>query len=329
MKDFIYKKTVLIFLLSVFSFFPFISKSENQINTQESDIIINVSPQNPEPYQRVTINLISYATDLNRAMITWQKGSEIVSSGYGKTSYSFDGSAPDTSIVFDIKITTEEMISSINKRVSINFSEVVLLWESVNGYTPPFYKGKSFVSKKGKIKVVAIPNTNKSNPGNFSYSWGLEDEIKNEISGYGKNYIILNNNYLDNKEKIKVIATSINNQFSASKEITVPIVSPFIVFYKKTTEEGVLYNKGTTNEMSANQGENTIVATPYYLEYKGYEDDFNYQWKINDSIIKTPSKKTEITVRPTSSGGYSEIEVYLKGINNILQEARGLLKLNL
>lgn len=328
MKDF-KQKIVLIFYIAVFSFFPFTSRSENQINTQENDIIIDVSPQNPEPYQKVTINLTSYATDLNRAMIVWQRGSEIVSSGYGKTSYSFDGSAPDTSVVFDIKITTEEMISSINKRVFINFSEVILLWESVNGYVPPFYKGKSFVSKNGKIKIVAIPNTNKSNPGNFSYSWKLGDEVKNDISGYGKDYIKFNNNYLDSEEKIKVITTSLNGNFSASKEITIPIVSPFIVFYKKTTEDGVLYNKGTINEMSANQGENTIVATPYYLEYKGYEDDFNYQWKINDSIIKTPSKKTEITVRPTSIGGYSEIEVYFKNINNILQEAKGLLKLNL
>jgi hypothetical protein len=92
-------------------------------------------------------------------MIQWQSGSNIVLSGYGKTSYSFKASGPNTITIIDVVIGIPGSIDNIKKRIAITPSEVELMWEGVDSYTPPFYRGKSFPSAEGLIKVVAIPNT--------------------------------------------------------------------------------------------------------------------------------------------------------------------------
>jgi len=320
-----------ILILSIISILPTFSHAEIEIGVLESDINSEIIPENPEPYEDVTIKLTSYATDINKAMIVWQNGSDVVLSGYGKTTYTFKALGPDSLSIIDIKITPSGAINSITKRVIINPSEVVLIWESINGYTPPFYKGKSFPSREGSIKVVALPNTNtiKSSKGNVVYTWKSNGNTALNSSGYGKDSFVFKNSLLKEKEIVGVTASSINGTYNAKKEINIPIVSPKIIFYKKSPSEGVLYNQAIAEETEMIGGEMTLVAVPYFLSFKDREDNFNYSWKINDEKIKTPNKKMELTIRPTSRGGYANISLGLESASEIFQYVTGQIKLNL
>jgi len=73
----------------------------------------------------------------------------------------------------------------------------------------------------------------------------------------------------------------------------------------------------------------TIVAEPYFLSLKGHENNFIYSWQINGERIATPSKKTELTIRPTSRGGYATIDVVIENLNELFQKVSNQLKLNL
>lgn len=321
---------VVVFIFGIGYVLPFTSWAENQINVQESEINVEVTPSTPQPYQDVTINITSYATDINKAMITWQSGSNIVLSGYGKTSYSFKALGPDTISIFDIKIVPPGSMS-ISKRVVINPSEVILMWEAVDGYTPPFYRGKSFVSKEGMIKVVAIPNTKviTSGKGNVVYTWKKDGETTLSASGYNKDAFVFKNSILKDRENVSVSVSSVNSQYNSAGDIVVPIISPMVLFYKKSPSDGVLYNNAIVNNTSISQGETTLVAEPYFLASKNKEGSFTYTWKINGDRIATPSKKTELTVRPTSEGGYANIEFFMDSINGLFQNVAGRVKLNL
>lgn len=130
------------FLLGMTSV-PLLSRAEMQIEVQEGEIEVKTNPSNPQPYQNVTITLSSYATDLNKAIISWQGESGTLISGIGKTSYSFTAGGPNTTTIFSINIKPTGSMSTITKRVVIAPSEIEIMWEAVDGYTPPFYKGKS------------------------------------------------------------------------------------------------------------------------------------------------------------------------------------------
>ncbi|MFA6354934.1 MAG: hypothetical protein WCW65_00710 [Candidatus Paceibacterota bacterium] len=310
---------------------PVFSFAETQITVQEDEIIVSVSPKNPQPYEEVSISLSSFATDLNKAIITWQIDSKIVLSGIGKTGYSLTASGPNTTILLNITIKPVGAINTISKRIILSPSEVELLWESLDGYVPPFYKGKAFPSRGGTIKVIAIPNTDtiKSGSGSISYTWKNNGEVLLGVSGYNKNSYVFKNDLFDSKNEITVTTSSVGENYNAEKTIEVGAYNPKILFYKKSPTEGVLYNTALENNTILNEDEMTLVAVPYFLAIKGNEDNFLYNWSINGDPIQTPSKKTELTIRPTSRGGYADINLVLESVNELFQKVTGQLRLTL
>ena len=314
-------------LLSV----PFFSVKALNVSIEDSDIIVNTTPSSPEPYQNTTIELSSYSTNLNKASIEWKTGSKVLLSGIGKTKYSFQTSGPNISVVFNITINPAEGGDPVNKRVVITPSEIEMLWEAVDGYVPPFYKGKAFVPKEGSIKVVAIPNTNtiKSSKGDVEYLWKNGDTNDQDASGYNKDSFIFRNKVINSTENISVTASSIDNNYSATSDIEVPIVDPKIIFYKKSPTEGILYNKALVTQINMPENEMTIVAVPYFLSVAGNENNIQYTWNINGKEIETPSKENELTVNPTDRGGYAVINLVIENLNLLFQKVNNTLRINL
>lgn len=310
---------------------PYFSFAEMQIETQDSEIIVETSPNNPEPYQDVTINITSYATNLDKAIITWEQGDRTVLSGIGKKSYSFKTKGPGSSEIFNISITPVGSMTTINKRVVISPSEIEIMWESVGGYTPPFYKGKALPISGSQIRAVAIPNTQtiKSGSGSLTYTWKNGDETQPEASGYNKNAYEFKNSLFEDISEITVIASSVSGNYGAEKSISIPMYKPKIIFYKKSPTEGVLYNSALDKEISMFEDEMTIVSEPYFASWKGHENDFIFSWQVNGKSIQTPSKKTELTIRPTSRGGFATINVVIENTNELFQQISNSLKLNL
>ena len=307
-----------IFVLLSILFIPIHSSFAIDIPIQASDISAETIPENPEPYQNVTIKISSYATDLNKAKVEWTNNGKVILSGVGETSYSFKALGPNSALIFNIAITPENSINKINKQIVVKPSEIDLLWESVDGYTPLFYKGKSFVSPEGMIKVVGIPNTNtiKSGKGSMAYSWKSKDSNVVSASGYNKDSYVFKNSELNSTEDITVIASSVDGQYDATKQINIPIVSPKIIFYKKSPTDGILYNQALVDDTLMSENEFTIVVEPFFLAYKNKESAFTYDWKINGESIATPSRKTELTIRPTSRGGYANISITMEDLKS-------------
>lgn len=320
-------------LLSLFSLIikPTPSLGATDTGITGSDINVDLTPENPQPYSDITINLSSYATDLNKANIQWKNGKNILLSGYGKTSYSFKTFGSDVGISFSIVITPADSGASITKNITINPQEVNVLWESMDGYTPPFYRGKSFVSPEGMIKVVAIPNSSTlgSFRGKVTYTWKNGDKTDLGMSGYNKDSYVFKNSNLNDQENIGVQASSLDGSYNAANNVTIPIINPLLIFYKKSPTEGVLYSQALIGETPVPEDEVTIVAVPYFMSIKGQSGYLDYKWQVNGNDISTPSKKTELTLHPTSHGGYADINLAIENANLIFQKISAQLKLNL
>lgn len=331
MKNFITKASLLKFLILGIIFIPLVSFAESQILIQESEIDVEVIPENPQPYEEVTIIVNSYATDLDRAIISWQGSSGTVLSGIGKTSYTFTAPGPNDSVYFDIVISPVGEMNTIKKRIVINPSDMDIMWESVDGYTPPFYKGKSLPANGSIIRVVAIPNTNtiRSGNGSIDYTWKKDDKTIQEASGYNKNSYVFKNGLLDLTNNLSVTASSVEGNYGAEKEVSIPLFDPKLIFYKRSPNEGILYNNALNKEFFMSEDEATVVAEPYYLSIKNNQNLFSYDWKINGQGISTPTKKTELTISPTSRDGYATIDFAIESISGLFQVAKNSLKITL
>ncbi len=313
--------------LSIFVSMPNNLLAAFRIN--DGDINIEILPDNPEPYSDVTIKVSSFATDLNRANMEWKVNGKIVLAGTGRTSYSFQTQGPNTITTIDVNITPADGIA-VNKQITVRTSEIEMLWQAIDSYTPAFYKGKALPIQEGRIKVVAFPNTvnvSKANKKSMVYGWSRNNSAVQSASGFGKDSFTFANNVLMNTENIKVSASSPDNSFNAIGSLGINISKPKLVFYKKSPINGILYDEALVGSATMIEEEMTVVAEPYFMNRNS--SDLLYYWKINNNFIDTPSKRTELTIRPSSRGGYATIELSIESATKLFQSVANNIKINL
>lgn len=307
----------------LFIFLLCLSQSTSSvIIAQGEDVSINIVPTNPKPFGQATISVESFALSLNNAQIDWRANGKTVLSGQGKTTYTFTVGGPNTSTTLDITIIPNDGSTSIKKTINITPSDIDLLWESVDSYTPPFYKGKALPTKQSQIKIVAFPNTSglsQTNQKNITYSWKNNFNTIKNASGTGKNKYIFSNSDIKNTEKISVEALGPGGAYKASGSAVINIESPQVLFYKKSPLEGILYQTSLKDGDYIQENEITLVVEPLFMTFKDGASSLKYTWKINGNSIETPDNPRELTVRPSSRGGYATIEFGLENTSKLFQ----------
>ncbi len=290
-------------------FFAFSAHAE--INS--SDIVLDISPNYPAPNQSVTATLTSFVTDINKAYISWSVNGKEALSGVGKKTFSFSAGGVNTTSTLEANIQTFNG-PSVVKRAGLAPAGLDLLWQAPDSYAPPFYKGKIFAGTEGTFKVVAMPNL-ATNSANLTYVWTKDNNGAPDSSGWGKNYFIFKNNYLEKDNTVGVAISDVSGNTNATGTITLQTVPPTILFYKKDPTLGIKYEQAIENGSNINKNGETLVAEPYFFSTKNINStDLTFDWSINGQTISTPSPKNILSIKP--SGGKAGQAFIKVGINN-------------
>ncbi len=287
---------------------------------QNTDVTLNINPTYPAPNQNINATLGSYVLDLNKANISWSVNGKEIISGVGKKSFSFNTGNMGSSLILEARMNTIDG-QSIIKNITLTPTEMDMLWEAYDSYTPPFYKGKALAPSQGIFKVVAIPNlitsTGKSNASNLSYSWSKDSTSQPDYSGWGKSYFIFKNSYLDENNVVQVTASDISGTTNTSGTITLNTVKPQIIFYKKNLSLGTQWEKALTNGLQINANGEILVVEPYFFSPKNIQSpDLTFDWSFNGQPTQTPDPKNILAIKPVSGQtGSARIKV---AINNTL-----------
>lgn len=295
---------------------------------RDVDIVTNVAPQNPKPFQDVNITLESYATDLNKALIEWSGSGKVFFKSVGATDFSFKTGAIGTQSVIDIKIRTVEG-DILQKRIVLVPGDMDMLWQATDSYVPPFYKGKALPAREGAIKIIAVPSGSDGIQSNNTFTWKLNDKTQLEQSGYKKNSFSFNLSLDEKEDFVEVSSSAATGNNQSNGDLTLSGTSPIILFYKKSPDEGILYNNTFKKEVNMNTDEMTIVSVPYFISDEDNSSTNIYSWKINGGDIDTPPKRNELTVRPTAKGGYAEINLEIENTLKLFQKVAQKLTINL
>ena len=210
-----------------------------------SSILVNVAPSNPAPYENTNITLTSYANNLDSVLISWSVDGKNVLSGIGKKSFLVKAPASGSETVIAAVVSLPD--GEIEKRIVIKPSTMVLLFQANDSYVPPFYKGKALPTLDSEVKVVAMPEI-KTGSGlidsqNMTYVWRKDYTNIQDASGYGKNFFIYTNDYLEDLNNISVTASTIDQNSSVAGSISVGTSDPKLLFYKNDSALGIFWDK--------------------------------------------------------------------------------------
>jgi len=185
-------------------------------------------------------------------------------------------------------------------------------------------------SKESEIKIIALPSgPNGIQTSNATYTWRLNNQTQKDQSGYKKNSFIFSLTTTEKEDTVGVTSTTTSGDVISSGEIKLSGINPFILFYKKSPSEGVLYNKIIPKEFFMSEDEITINAEPYFISDKNKTEGNAYSWKINGEEIDTPSKRNSLTIRPTATGGYATINLEIENTLKLFQKVAKELVINL
>lgn len=288
-------------------------------------ISVNLTPENPAPNENVTITLTSYVSNLDSVLISWFVNEKKSSSQIGEKSFSV--SAPGAGLETTVRVIVSLPDGQIEKRIIIKPSVMVLLWQAIDSYVPPFYRGKAMPTLDSEIKVVALPEirnkTGAVNPKNMTYAWKLN--YNNEVggSGYGKSFFTYINDYLENGDNIEVIASTIDGQSSLRASIDISATQPQISFYKNDIKLGILWEQALSDGHKIQGDEiETIIAEPYFISPKEiWSPRLLWNWSINDTKIEILGFRQDSIPLKVESGvsGVSRLKLEIENQNQLLE----------
>jgi len=320
------KKFLLIAILIYF--IPLLSSAQNA-----NDISLDIFPEFPGPNQNVNLSVKSFLFDLNKLKITWLVDDKEKLSGIGKKEFSTKtgpaGSKTKVKVVIQIDKTNQ-----IEKEEILSPSEVAILWEAIDSFRPPFYKGKPLPSLGTTIKVTALPQLGKnisvSDLNNFVFNWQKNANKLASDSGYGKNSFSFQNGFLDDFETIEAEVSSVQNSEKSVGRTVITLGKPKIVFYEEKPEGGgINYGKALRDgdELKENT---TIVALPYFISPPNPESsDLSYNWSINGNSLPTPQRKNAILPVINEPRVEASISLSIASAGKLFQTSEGRLKINL
>lgn len=314
-------------LFFVFAF-PYILQAQGFFN----DIEIKSIPQFPEAYEKVELNLTSFSFDLDRASIFWSINGNLSQEGVGKKRFTFTTGALGSLSTITVSIQTA-LGQQITKNVVIQPQSVDLLSNAFT-YTPPFYRGKALPSSNSFTIVTAMPEFTtrsgvKLDPKNLVYTWEEGGVVLGNLSGFGKQSVVIENATIPRLTKnVAVTISSFDNSIQMRRSINITTYAPTVVLYEKHPLSGILYENALNGNVTFSEKELEVRAEPYFFSLDDVNSDkLRYLWRINGRDISVPlnEQRNEMIFRQEGEeSGTAEISLFVSNgnLSKILQEAR-------
>ncbi len=302
-----------------------------QVQEIEEQIYINVEPKFPGPNTDVTFSLEAYGTDLSKADIVWKVNGVITEKGRAKEKIVVTTGAIGKKTIVEISILPINGVP-VEKVFTLYPQALDVIWEA-RTYTPPFYKGKAFLSPEEEVIVAAIPDFRDGNgkfmqPGTVTYKWRNEGEIVSDAVGYGKNFFRARGGILLKPFNILVEASG-DDGAKAKNYLDIPFILPSILLYENNPAYGILFNRSIGSKVATAQIENSFVAMPYFFGTDDKDFKLTYEWFINDQKVFSSKERPGITLRnATKESGTSRIFLRVGHKESFLQEATKSLELD-
>ena len=291
---------------------------------------IELTPKDPEPYEPMIAEIVTYSTDINRADISWFVNGKLIKAGVGEKKIRLQGIVFGETAKIEVVVKTVEG-GTVTKSLTVKPAGVEIMWYS-KSYAPPFYKGKTRLVQEGKLVLIAVPHFpitggSEISPKNLVYKWKQGNSVLE--NGFGKNSITIDKVPAYSSPFVIVEVASIDNSMKASISIEVRAGKPEVVLYEESPLYGLLTNASLGNRYDLKSPELNIAAVPYFFTVSNSKDaNLTYDWNLGDKSFPEKAHDNKITVKKPEGGGLSNINLSLQHSYDPYQRAETRLVLS-
>lgn len=318
-----YMRSFSVFLLAALLFLPLFYLSAQIPQGESLEIIVN--PEFPEPGSVATLSLSTFSFDSDGADIVWRVGGVVVLQGVGQKNLRvFLGEAGEETRV-SVSVTSG-LGASFERSITIRPASVDIIAEPLT-YTPPFYKGAARLTSEALVRLTAAPllvdGGGRAVPSrDLIYTWYEEDEPIAEISGAGKQSVIVSAPVEGVSAAIGVRVQSRDRRLAAQKYIDLVPERPRVILYEDHPTLGIRYNRAFTVGARVTDPETTFVVEPYFFSVASRSSpNLTYNWSADgQDIFFEGGDRGILTLRQEGeSEGRVDIGLTLQNVAQVLQ----------
>lgn len=330
MKHFSYNQSLLVSLICFLYFFTGIGIVHAQSAPAPSSIGESVSivksPQFVDPYEEMTISITSRLINLNNNEIVWTKNGQVVASGLGvdEVTITVGDTGETTTVGMETRTGEGEFIS---RKIEVVPATIDLVWEAINSYTPPLYKGKALHSGWGDVRITAIPHVYQPDGSTYSqdelvYTWEYNGLVYGDKSGRGVSSFTVQSVPRDGNRVTVEVETPEGDQV-AYQSISLPIDQPEVVMYRGSRLLGTLFSEAVTDSFTLTDDEVQLSAYPYfYLTDTAVKEDLVYDWEMNSESVTPAEEENLIRLRQQSGvDGRANVSLNINDESRIFPDA--------
>lgn len=280
-----------------------------------ADITLETIPRYPKSGDSVTAIVRSNDVNLDFQVISWYVNGKPGISGVAQTSTIFTIN-PNTKS-YTIRAVVGEGANQVTRELTITPGEVILLWEAVDSFVPYWYRGKALMPAEGTVRITAVPVGSETLDKLF-FVWRQGSNSLGELSGYGKNSIVLRNNVLLDSVDVTVSVSSANGGYQSEGSISIPrtesdvrLWSPRVGFAPTYEQSGILRVYGA---------DATIEALPYGLPSRSGSRGLAYEWLLNQIPYVHQSDEAENSLFLARSAVPILVNLAIQSIDRVLQD---------
>lgn len=292
----------------------------------ERGIILNISPNAPEPGEEAVATLDHTSLSLDSARsITWFKDGEVARSQLGLDQLRFvtDPNGDTTYIQVNITLRDGRVIHATE---TISPAQVILTVHP-DTYTPVFYQGRARYTPLSNITILAHTHTLTQATGyrtnQLHYTWKRNGLVLAEHSGVGKRSITLGSGLIQRPYTVSVDVTTPNNGAIIQDSVVLEPQEPQTHIYQVDPLAGIMNNRSAENTFQLTNTEATFRVEPYFFSLDtGIPSlDLDISWFLNGENKNISS--TDITLRNTENNSKkAQLRVNVTNPNRFLQEAQ-------
>lgn len=289
-----------------------VSAQQYDIPGASGAVSIVASPAQPEPNSTVRLTLQSPLYDLENSLISWRVNGEPLAEGEGIVSVAVNvGRAGEATEVTAALIHGDDNALA---SVTLTPASIDLLWEA-EGYTPPFYRGRTLPGVGARVTFAAYPtfvqNGIRVDPKDLIYTWRNGDTVLGSLSGRGRSTISIDAPTLFGSETVSVEARTRSGEVSARASARIESPDTQLRLYQNHPLFGPLFHAPFGPTAFTPETELTFIALPYFAPVKNADDPaLTYEWRVNQqSVVADRNTPSQITINAAGSTGIALIEL--------------------
>lgn len=295
-----------------------VSAQVYDIPGSQNSVLIRATPAYPTPNSTVRLSVASPLLDLSQSYIAWRINGEPLTEGEGATAISVQVAGPGetTEISASVILGEDTALATLD----ITPASVDILWEA-DGYTPPFYKGRTLPGVGAPLTFVAYPtflkNSARIAEKDLVYTWRRGETVLGSQSGKGRTALSIQDPLMG-AEVISVEVRSSDGAMVAQSSVQLPEPSTITRLYHDHPLFGLMLHNAIAANAFTGETEATFQAIPFFAPTQNIHDgSLIFDWHVNQrSVPPDASKPSEITINAQGSDGIALITLDINHSNN-------------